>query len=258
RLALGLADVDGDDATARGVEVRDEVEERALIVDEVKFCLELVDQLDGQAIGLVEILVGDAALPTGGAVANVDDEIMAILGGAGGEGPHRVLGPVVDEDIVGLWGAKAVIVDFLVEVEALECLAGLWLGESAVEKAAGVDRPRGLAELAPLDLVVERLAGLQVEPLPGNPVGAGLGDGVGEVLAVLAERWHPRQGDGAVFRPLVRIENDLRLAIELIDDIKDRLILQSVVFQVVIAAGDLEGGGVASIVPQLGESLADM
>ncbi len=58
-LAIGPADVDGDDAAARGVEVGVEVEDRPVVGDELVHGVEVVDQVDRQPKRLVQVLVGD-------------------------------------------------------------------------------------------------------------------------------------------------------------------------------------------------------
>ena len=91
--------------------------------------------------------------------------------------------------------------------------------------------------------------------VPGLPVGAGLGDAVGQVLAVVADR-HAGQGDGAVLGPGVRIEQHARLAVERVRDVEDRLVLQAVVADVEVTAARLEGSGILLVVPQFGQAFA--
>src|SRR5262249_59605386 len=116
-----------------------------------------------------EVLVEDAVAPAGGAVADVEDEVVAVVGDVGGDAPARVVGHLVDESVFALRGAELVVVELLVERQALELLAGLRLGEAAVEEALVVWRPRGAPELTPLVFVSEDLPPGTARGLPGGP-----------------------------------------------------------------------------------------
>ena len=76
----------------------------------------------------------------------------------------------VDQGIVGLWASEAVIVDFLIEVEALVSGALLRSIETAVEEPLAVAGPVGFTELDPLNLVLKNTAGFDFNDLPGLPV----------------------------------------------------------------------------------------
>ena len=50
-LAFRLAGVDGDQPAHRGVQIGDEVEDRAIIADEIVLVFEAVDQIDEAGVG---------------------------------------------------------------------------------------------------------------------------------------------------------------------------------------------------------------
>jgi hypothetical protein len=96
------------------------------------------------------------------------------------------------------------------------------------------------AGLDPLQLVVEPFARSDLEDAPGLPVGAGLGDGVGEVAAVPAERGSG-EGDRPVLRPLVGIEQEPRLGVRSVRDVKCGVVLEAVVAEERVALADPPG-----------------
>src|SRR5262249_8060416 len=146
----------------------------------------------------------------GSAVADVNDEISAIVADGAVDAPFWLLGPVGDQDILALRLTQAVIIQFLVEGQALELRAFPGLGITAVETALVVMSPGNIAEFDETECVAQDFAARHVHDLPGVPVRAGIRNAVGQVRAVLAEV-QAAQGNRAVLGPLVRIEQNLWL-----------------------------------------------
>ena len=98
-----------------------------------------------------------------------------------------MIGPAVDELVVVLFRAQLVEVNHLVERGRLMLLA-LWrLGVAVVVEAAAVLGPIDLREARPLRVVVELLAGRDVDHVDLLPVAAGFGAGVGQIVG--RRRW---------------------------------------------------------------------
>ena len=127
---------------------------------------------------------------------------------------------------------------------------------AAVEEALVVLGPGGVGELGPFQLVGQLPAGGDFHDVPDRPVAAGLGAAVGQVLAVVAEA-HLAQGDRAVFRPRVGVDQDPRLGLERIGHVEHGLVLQAVVLEEEVAAAFLHVGRVLGEVPELGQAAAD-
>ena len=152
-LGLRLAGVDGDHPAAGRVAVGLEPEDRAVVVEERVFVVEVVDQLDEGRVGVAQGLVEDAVLVVG-PLRHGDDQVRAVVGDAAVELPLLVVGTLVDEDVVLLGRPELVEVELLIVVGPLQVLAGLGLGEAAVVEAAAVLGPRGPGELDPAEQVV--------------------------------------------------------------------------------------------------------
>ena len=84
----------------------------------------------------------------------------------------------------------------------------------------------------------------------------GLGDAVGDVLAVVADR-HARERDRAVLGPRVRVEQHPRLAVERVLHVEHALVLQAVVLREEVPAAVLGRRRDLLVVPQVGEALLD-
>ena len=250
-----LADIERDDAAARRLEVGGRVEGRAVVSDDRPLVRKRADDLARLRGWIAEIADEEQVLRIG-AFVDRDDEVASVLRDACAEAPGRVLGPREDERVLPLRRAEAVVADLVVEVERLELLARLRLGEAAVEEALLVLRPRCAGELRPADLVGQDRARRDIHHAPAGPVGSGLALREGKQVARIGER-HASERDGAVLRPSVRVEQDARLAVERILDVDDRLVLEAVVLGEDIARALLRRRGVARIVEQLLEPRAD-
>jgi hypothetical protein len=90
--------VDGDDATERRIQVGDKPEDRAIVIDEVVDRIFLVEQWNNIAAGLGQVLEIDAVLWIG-TLADLDDQVMAIVGYAPAEAPLLVVVALVDQRV---------------------------------------------------------------------------------------------------------------------------------------------------------------
>ena len=123
--ALRLADVDGDDFVARRIQIREEVEDGAVVVDEVVACVVVVEQFhDRSASGY--LLVEDAVLWLG-AEPDLDNEVVAIFRDAAAEAPLGLVFALVDELILALRFAERVEVELVEFVLGRERRSGLGL-----------------------------------------------------------------------------------------------------------------------------------
>ena len=85
-----------------------EPEDRAVVVDEVVFGVEVADQVDRLGVGLVERAIEDAVLVVGSLLER-QDQVLAVVGDRGDGPPFLVLGIFPDQAIVGLRRAQAVV-----------------------------------------------------------------------------------------------------------------------------------------------------
>ena len=100
----------------------------------------LRDEIDRHRRRALEVLVDDP-IAVIGALVDGDDEIATVVGDVAGEAPLGMIRPAIDQHVVALRRAEAVVIDLL-EGEREE-LAALRLVEAAVEEALVVLRPRG-------------------------------------------------------------------------------------------------------------------
>ena len=96
-----------------------------------------------------------------------------------------MVGPTVDELVVGLLRAQFVERDHLVERRRLMQFARGRLGVAIVVEAAAVLGPIDLREAGPLERLVDLLAGRDVDHVDLLPIAAGFGAGVGQEAAVV-------------------------------------------------------------------------
>ena len=144
----------------------------------------------------------------------------------------------------------------LLKFERLKLGLGGRFVEAGVEEALAVLGPRGVGELGPFQLVGKHFPSGNLHHVPRGPIRTGLGAGVGHVLSIIAEG-QAGQGDCAVLGPLVRIEQHPRLVVQGVPHVQDRLVLQAVVLEVVVAAPFLHRRGVLGEVPEVGQAAED-
>ena len=135
-----------------------------------------------------QVLVEDAVLALR-PLLTADDQVAAVFGHVAAEAPFLLVGPLVDQLVLGLRRAELVVVELLVVVDRLRarcpsarrsgCRRSRW--PSLVHEAPG--------ELDPLQMVVAGLCPVSTSrTLVLDPVRAGAGQAVGQPLAVLADR----------------------------------------------------------------------
>ena len=139
---LGLAGVHRNDPPARGVEIGEEPEDRAVVVDEVVLGVEVIEQLDHLGLRGGQALVIQPIFPLG-ALADGDEQVLPVVGNAGAELPLLLIGTIVDQRVGRL--LDRVVEDFLVVVGRLEFLAGLGVRRNGCSRSPGCPwstRPR--------------------------------------------------------------------------------------------------------------------
>ena len=216
--------VDGHHPVIGGVAVGLDQERAADVVDHAVIELEArAKEVEGVVL-LVQVAEMD--LRAVGALGDAQEEEAAVLGDLGAVIAQRVRGVGEDQRVLFLGVAQLVVVDLLVLVLGLQLVARLGLVVAGVIKA--VAAPRRPGELHPAQAVVQLAAvgDLQHADLP--PVGAGFGAGDGHVAVVpgLAQQ---ADAHGAVGRQGVGVDKDLRLAVQPLLVVMDRLVLQPVV-----------------------------
>ena len=112
----------------------------------------------------------------------------------------------MNQGVLGLWGAQAVVVQLVKEVEGLQSVA-LGLVEARVIKALAIFGPGRAGELDPVDDVGQVFAGLDLADVPLLPVRAGAGQAIGSELAIAADR-ETTERNRAFFGQGVRIQQD--------------------------------------------------
>ena len=252
---LRPAGVDGNQPAAGRINVGLEPEDRAVVVEERVFVVEVVDQLDEGRVGRAQGLVEDAVLVVR-PLRHGDDQVRAVVGDAAVELPFLLVGTLVDEVVFLLGCPERVEVELVIIVGPLQVLAGLRLGEAAVVEAASVPGPRSARELDPAQQVVAIAARGDVADPPLLPVGARRGQAVGEERTVVAHRT-PRQGDGPIGGERVGVEQDSRLGIGCGGRVEDALVLKPAVPCVEVAPTLLKGDAELLVVPELGKTLLD-
>ena len=206
-FGVGFGEVDGDEAGVGGVFIGDDKPGGVFAPDDVVAGVEGGEEFDDGGVWAgFEVAIEEGVFGTG-AFPDVEDEVALVFGEAGAEAPFGVVGTFVDEGVFFLGIAEAVEVEFLVEVCVFEFLAWGGGGVAGVEEAGAVGEPGGAGEFDPFEFVGEAAAGFDFDDMPGGPVGAGLGEGVGEVFAVVTFGG-AGDGDGAIGGEGVGVEEE--------------------------------------------------
>ena len=135
----------------------------------------------------------------------MEDDVLSVFRDVGVESPVRMLGVVVDEDVLVLGRPDAVVVN-LVEFVLLNerfLLCGLRIPR--VVEPFVILRPGATGELDPLEMVFQILSGLDVPDVEFPPVGTARREGVHQVLPVVADGVGG-QGDRSVLGKRVWVE----------------------------------------------------
>ena len=137
-----------------------------------------------------------------------EEEVLAI-GYPGGVEVQRMCGILVNELVLRLRCAHAVVVNLMVFVGVGELLA--FFGARVCAIVETVALPLGIGEFCPFDVVGEELLGLGVHHVDFGPVGAVARDGVCGVATVVALGCSC-QRHGAVVGEVVGVEEQFGLA----------------------------------------------
>ena len=251
-----MVQIDRYQASPGRAEIGLEEQHGTIIADQRILMVEIVDQLDRRGIARGQIL-HDHAIALVRSAAHGDDQVAAVFRDVALVLPVGLPRPPVDQRVGRLRIAEPVVVELVVEVQGLELGARPRLFVATVVEALAVFGPGGIGELGPFQLVGQQPSGLDVQNVPGGPVGAGLAAAVGEPPAVVAET-QSTQGNGAVLRPPVRIQQHPGLAAERVGHVEHRLVLQTVVLDIEVSVPFLHGRTVLGEVPQIGQPAANL
>ena len=169
---------------------------------------------------------------------------------------QRVLSVPIDQLIGTLSVAQLVIIDLLeLVLRRIDALFGFIV--CAVIEALTVGSPTCARELHPLDLVRELLARLGIHHADLNPVRTCRGNRIGHIFTVLREGYG-RQSHRTLVRERIGIEEHLTLSVKRRLAIEHRLVLQTVVIEVVVPIAVARGRTLLRVVPELSQTLADL
>ena len=223
-----------DHPVAGRVEVGQNVQNPAIIADELVARVEVVEKLHDGAVetrllGVDEIeVVQTIALV--GPVPHVENGVVACIRDRDAETPFGLIGAFVDEPVFRLRCPATVVVDLLVQIDAPLRLVVFGLRIARVEETFIVVGPGRARELDEAQMVGLVFRGLDIADAELLPVGAARGDTVSEPFAVVAEGKHRERGS-ALFGERVRVEKDLGLRVERLLLVQDGLVLEPVIFE---------------------------
>ena len=164
------------------------------------------------AFGFAEVGVVEPVLVVG-PLEHQDEEVAAVLGHAAVDDPLRQVLALVDEHVLRLRRADAVVVERVVGQRRLEHLVPRRLRIARVEEPLAVLGPRDVREAHPAHLVGQILPRGHVAHLHRAPVGAAFRQAVGEERPVGRGRPLPHR-HRAVLGDDVGVEHDRRLGRE--------------------------------------------
>ena len=213
-------------------------------------------RLDVRRARIAEIRVVQAVL-VARALGHHDQQVAAVLGDDAADDPAGQVLALVDEHVLGLRRADAVVVERLPRERRLEHLVLRRLGIARVEEALRVLRPRDVREAHPVHFVRQVPARGDVAHLDRAPVGAALGEAVREQLRV-RRGLALRQRDRAVLRDRVRIDHQRRLGGPSRPHEDGCLPLQARVLRVEQLAALEVGQADARVVPERGQPFREV
>ena len=203
RLALRLACVDGDDLEARRVQIRAEVENGTVVVDEGVARIVVIQQFHHRPVA-DDLLVKHPVLWLR-AQPHLDDEILAVFRHMTAKTPLRLILAFIDDRVLALRRAELVEAKLVKLILRRQSRAGLWLVVARVKEAAAVLQPGHTAEFHPLHHIVQIMACGDVTHADRRPVTPGFRNAVGDEFATLA--WFVvRQRSRAIRRHRVRVQ----------------------------------------------------
>ena len=167
-----------------------------------------------------------------------------------------VLSVPIDQLVSRLSIAQLVIVNLLeLVLRRVDSLLGFVV--CAVIEALAVGSPACARELHPLDLIRELLARCGIHHADLNPIRASRSHRVSHIFSVLRES-DSRQRHGTLVRESIGIEEYLALCLERRLAIEHRLVLQTVVIEIVVPIAVTRGSTLLRVVPELSQALADL
>ena len=204
------------------------------------------------AIGVAEVRVIEAVLVVG-ALEHQDEQVAAVLGHDAVDDPFRQVLARVDQHVLRLRRADAVVIERVIGQRRLEHLVLRRLRIARVEESLAVLGPRDVGEAHPAHLVGQVLPGRDVAHLHGAPVGASLRQAVGEQRPI--GRGRPlSHRHRAVLGDRIRVEHHRGLGGDRGPAVDRRLPLQAGVARVEQRAGVHDVGQAhARVVPQRGQ-----
>ena len=236
RAPRGRARVDGEDPLVGRVERRLDVEDGAVVPEQLVLRLEDIDERDGLRRRLREVDVDELLLPTIAdlAVADRDGEVVPVRRDPRVELPRRVIRSLVDDDVLLRRGPQRVEVHLAVVVGLRELLACRGSREAAVVDPFAVAREAWRVVLHVREHVRSiaariggRSAGMRrrhVADVPLLPVTTAIGESVGDPRPI-SRRREPCERQAPVRREGVGVEKNGRSAVESIRREEDRLVL---------------------------------
>lgn len=153
---------------------------------------------------------------------------MPIVRDLAAKTPIFMVGPFVNQWVLGLGSAKTMEIQFLEIVHSFELLPRFGLVVATIEKAFAVFSPGRAGKLHPLNLVTQILRLAYVSHFPFLPVRACGGDTIGDQISIITDG-HAAQGGGAVSRELVGIEQQPGRGPERVERVKHALVLEAIV-----------------------------
>ena len=162
----------------------------------------------------------------------------------------------IDQLISRLSVAQFVIIDLLeLVLRRIDTLLGFVV--CAVIEALTVGSPACARELHPLDLIRELIARCGLHHADLNPIRASRSHRVSHIFTILRE-CYGRQRHGTLVRESIGIEEDLALVRKRRLAIEHRLVLQTVVIEIVVPIAVTRGSTLLRVVPELSQALADL
>ena len=246
-----FGDVDGDDPGTRRLEVGPEPEDRPVVVDERVIRVEVHQKFHHRRVGRLQILVEHAVLRVR-ALRGGNHQITAVVGHTAVEIPILVIGPMINEFVLGLQCAEAMIIEFVEEIGLGQPgLFGRFV-VARVKKSLAIFGPGRAGKLHPPDDVRRVRGRSHVAHVNLLPVRAGGGKRVGHEIAVLRDVI-TFQRHRAVGGKFVRIEQQRRLGVERRHCVKHVLVLQPVVLRIEVTPALFERRAVTLVIPQFGQ-----
>ena len=177
-----VANINLDNLTARRLIVGFKIKTRAIIADEIVGRFQLRDQFHHLGAGF-QIFIKEAVTRIG-AFGNRQQQVATIIGYLGTKTPVLVVRALIDQLILTLRRAQAMVIELLVVVDPRQRPVALGFVITGVENALAAFIPAGGRKLDPVKGVSQLLAGGDIEKMPLLPVRARLRRAIGQHFAV--------------------------------------------------------------------------